>query len=123
MLQLLRRSGVVLATMLALTLASCGEQDKSRLSDAELHLNPQQAAGRRVYRAYCSGCHEAYLSRKLDGPSLKSLYGKKYLPSGQPANDERIRHVIVQGRLTMPGFADVLSAEEVNALIAYLHTL
>ena len=106
-----------------LLLAGCSERDKSKLTDAELHLTPQQAAGRGIYRLNCSGCHEAYTSRKLDAFSLKGLYGKQYLPSGQPANDERIRNVIERGRLTMPGFRDILSPEETDALIAYLHTL
>ena len=108
---------------LCLLLAACAEQDKSKLSDAELHLTAQQATGRHLYRQYCSGCHEAYSSRKLDAFSLKGLYGKRYLPSGQPANDDRVRHVIEQGRLTMPAFRDILSPEETEALMAYLHTL
>lgn len=109
--------------MFCLLLAGCAEKDKSKLSDAELHLTPQQAAGRRAYRQNCAGCHEAYTSRKLDAFSLRGLYSKQYLPSGQPANDERIRNVIERGRLTMPAFRDSISPEETDALIAYLHTL
>ena len=93
------------------------------MTDAELHLTPQQAAGRHVYRQYCSGCHEAYTSRKLDAFALKGLYSKQYMPSGQPANDERVRHVIEQGRLTMPAFRDLLTPQDTDNLIAYLHTL
>ena len=113
-----------LAIALALLLfAACSEADKSNLSDAELHLNPPQAAGRRIYRQYCAACHEPYLSRNLNSFPLKGVFSKPYLPSGQPANDERVRAVIERGRGIMPSFGDRLSPQDVDALLAYLHTL
>lgn len=102
-------------------LAACDTQ--VRKSDAELGLNPQQAAGRHIYDARCGMCHEAYSSKPLRGPSLQGLYKKPYMPSGTPANDDRVREVILLGRSKMNGFGRVLSPQQVDELIAYLHTL
>ena len=60
-------------------------------SDAELGLNAQQAAGRRLYDQYCDRCHEPYSSRDKKGRSLQGVFKKQFLPqSGMPANDERV---------------------------------
>lgn len=104
-----------------LLLAGC--QVERRKSDAELGLTPVQASGRRLYDQRCGGCHEPYSSRDLRGPSLQGLFRKKEMPSGTPANDERVREVIEMGRAKMPGFGRVLTPQQVDELMAYLHTL
>lgn len=106
----------------ALALAAC-ETDKSHWTDAQLHLTAQQAQGRRIFDSYCSGCHAAYTSKKLVGPSLRELSKKRAMPSGAPPTDERVSAVIMRGRLTMPAFGGVLEQSDVDALLAYLHTL
>jgi mono/diheme cytochrome c family protein len=92
-------------------------------TDAELGLNTQQAHGRRVFEQRCQECHFAYISRNLHGPSLQGLYKKQFMPSGTPANDERLRDVIILGRSKMPAFGRVLTERQVEDLLAYLHTL
>jgi mono/diheme cytochrome c family protein len=114
----LRSSLIVLLSCLML-----GCQAEPRKSDAELGLTPAQAIGRHVFDANCARCHEPYSSRGLHGPSLHNLYKKQYLPSGMPANDERIAEVIVRGRAKMPAFGNSLSEAQVEALLAYLKTL
>ena len=105
-------------------LAAIGcEKDRSSWSDAQLGLNAQQARGRRSYDARCANCHEAYVDRPRNGPSMKDLYQKKYLPSGAPANDERVSDAILLGRPNMPGYRTVMSEQEMADLMAYLHTL
>lgn len=105
-----------------LLLAGCDVE--RRKSDAELGLNPQQAAGRHVYDQYCDRCHSAYSSRGRKGPSLKGVFKKPFLSqSGMPANDERVGEIIRIGRNKMDGFGNVLNDEQVKDLIAYLHTL
>jgi mono/diheme cytochrome c family protein len=95
-----------------------------RKSDAELGLNAQQAAGRRVYDQYCDRCHEPYSSRDKKGRSLHGVFKKQFLPqSGMPANDERVGEIVVSGRNMMPSFGQVLSPEQIQGLLAYLHTL
>jgi len=40
-----------------------------------------------------------------------------------PANDDRARDIIKDGRNKMRGFGNVLTDEQINDLLAYLHTL
>jgi len=121
-LQLVPAASLALFCWLAL-LASFGCQAEPRKTDAELGLNPTQAIGRRVFDANCARCHQPYSTRGLHGPSLHNLYRKQYLPSGMPANDERITEVIVHGRAKMPAFGNTLSDPQLEALLAYLKTL
>ncbi|HEX6879405.1 MAG TPA: cytochrome c [Terriglobales bacterium] len=94
-----------------------------RKSDAELGLNPQQAAGRRVYDQNCIRCHEPYSSRSLQGPSLKGIFQRKYFPSGLPANDDRMSDIILMGKAKMPSFRPAINDQQLKDLLAYLHTL
>jgi mono/diheme cytochrome c family protein len=101
-----------------------GCEIQRRRSDAELGLTPRQAAGRHIYDQYCDRCHLPYSSKKRQGPSLKGVFKREELPvSGMPANDDRVKDVIRMGRNKMDGFANVLTDEQINDLLAYLHTL
>ncbi|HKM86735.1 MAG TPA: cytochrome c [Terriglobales bacterium] len=114
------RASVVIVALLAL--AGCDVE--RRKSDAELGLNPQQAAGRQLYDNYCDRCHEPYSSRGKKGPSLKGVFKHQYLSlSGLPANDERMTDIVKYGRAKMEGFGQVMTDEQIKELIAYLHTL
>ncbi len=95
-----------------------------RRSDAELGLNAQQSAGRRIYDDRCDRCHEPYSTRGKKGPGLKGIFQHKYLSlSGLPANDERVTDIIRLGRNEMPGYSQTLNAQDIQDLLAYLHTL
>jgi mono/diheme cytochrome c family protein len=101
-----------------------GCEVERRRSDAELGLIPQQASGRHLYDQYCDRCHAPYSSRKRQGPSLKGAFKKQYFSaSGMPANDDRATEIIRYGRDKMPGYAQVLTQDQINDLLAYLHTL
>ena len=94
-----------------------------RKTDAELGLNPEQAYGRRVYDARCAECHYAYSKRDLRGPSLAGLFKHPYMKNGIPANDDRVTDIILLGRSKMPAFQQKLTPQQLDALMAYLHTL
>ncbi len=103
---------------------STGCEVERRKSDAELGLNPQQASGRHIYDQYCDRCHAPYSSRNRQGPSLERIFKRQYLPaSGMPANDQRVGDIIRFGRNKMEGFSQVLTQEQIDDLLAYLHTL
>ena len=105
-----------------LTLVGCDVE--RRKSDAELGLNPQQAAGRKLYDNYCDRCHEPYSSRGKKGPSLKGVFKRQYLSlSGLPANDDRMTDIVKYGRSKMEGFGQDMTDQQIKDLIAYLHTL
>ena len=86
-------------------------------------LTSQEAQGHALYQHDCANCHYANQTGDLHGPSLFGMYRKKYLPSGAPATDARVTPVIQQGRNMMPGFGNQLSDEQLQDLLAYLHTL
>jgi mono/diheme cytochrome c family protein len=118
--------GILLATLavlLALAMVS-GCDVERRKSDAELGLNPQQSAGRKLYDSHCDRCHEPYSTRGKKGPGLKGVFQNKYLSlSGLPANDERVSDIVRLGRNEMPGYSQTLSSQDLQDLLAYLHTL
>jgi len=114
---------VLIATvsLVAILLSACDVEP--RKTDAELGLNPQQAAGRRVYDARCAECHFAYSKSNLKGPSLNGLFKRQFMRNGMPANDDRVSDIILLGRAKMPAFQNKLTQQQLNDLMAYLHTL
>jgi len=108
----------------AIVLFAMGCNVERRKTDAELGLNPEQAAGRKIYDSDCARCHEPYSTRGKKGPGLKGVFKHQYLSlSGLPANDERVTDIIRLGRGEMPGFSQTMDQEQLQELLAYLHTL
>ena len=102
-----------------LLLAACN----SSASGTGHKLTSAEARGKRIFDAYCTSCHDAFSTSPRQGPGLKGLFRKQYLPSGLPSNDEHVRRTIVTGRKNMPPFDKVLDEDQVDHVIAYLHTL
>jgi mono/diheme cytochrome c family protein len=86
-------------------------------------LTASEVHGERLYKASCAACHHADSTAPLNGPGLQGVFKAHYLPSGAPANDERVHEVIVRGRRNMPGFGQILDDAQVRDIIAYLRTL
>ena len=118
------RAGVFVFLALLMVAGLVGCDVERRKSDAELGLNEQQGAGRKVYDRYCDQCHEPYSSGGKKGPTLKGVFKKQYLSeSGLPANDERVGEIVRFGRSKMPAFGRELSDQQIQDLLVYLHTL
>jgi mono/diheme cytochrome c family protein len=83
-------------------------------------LAPQSKVeeGKTLFADNCTRCHV-----DGDAPSLDGLFKGKVLPSGAAATDENVRDKILHGGDIMPGFQDKLTSAQVDALMAYLHTL
>ena len=106
--------------MLACVLVGC----KSTPPPTPLNLlNAQQMRGHAVYQAHCAICHNDRKDAPLNGPSMVGVFKKRYLPSGAPANDERVSATILHGRNMMPAQGNVLDQQDLEDLLAYLHTL
>ena len=108
-----------------LLLLACAQQDVSlyrRLLRCR-ELNAQQLRGHDVFRARCGVCHYDRQGGGLHGPSLAGIFKKQYLPSGAAANDERVTAAILHGRGLMPAMGNTLDAQDLDDLVAYLHTL
>lgn len=108
--------------LIAITIFTACDSEP-RKTDAELGLNAEQASGRRVYDARCAECHYAYSKHDLRGPSLNGLFKHPYMKNGMPANDERVTDIIFLGRAKMPAFQQKLTQQQLDELLAYLHTL
>ena len=86
-------------------------------------LNAQQMRGYYVFQQTCRQCHSDRVSQPLNGPSLRGVFKKQYLPSGAPANDDRVLSTVVNGYGIMPPMGRSLSQQDADDVLAYLHTL
>ena len=86
-------------------------------------LNAQQMHGHAVFQARCAECHNDRRNRPLHGPSMVGVFKRPSLPSGAPANDERARATIVNGHGMMRGMGNSMDQQDIDDLLAYLHTL
>jgi mono/diheme cytochrome c family protein len=80
------------------------------------------AKGKQVFEQ-CSVCHNADTDEKKIGPSLKGLFKKDKLVNGKKVTEENVREKINTGGNGMPSYADMLSKEDKDNVIAYLKTL
>ncbi|MGC9197967.1 MAG: c-type cytochrome [Acidobacteriaceae bacterium] len=85
-------------------------------------LNAQQRRGYQDFHIYCSQCHDDRDADSLHGPPLLGVFKQPYLPSGAPANDERVVATIRDGHGLMPPI-DMMDSQQMQDLLAYLHTL
>jgi mono/diheme cytochrome c family protein len=86
-------------------------------------LTASEVHGERLYKTTCAACHHADSAAPLNGPGMQGIFKARYLPSGAPANDERVHEVIVRGRRNMPGFGQVFDETQIRDIIAYMRTL
>jgi mono/diheme cytochrome c family protein len=117
-----KKLGVIPLLAAALALVACDAPEPLK-TDAELGLNPTQAAGHHIFDHKCASCHAAYSTHIYKGPSLQGIFKKPYLHTGAPANDDRVQDIIEIGHNKMPAFGRVLTQQQIDDVIAYLHTL
>lgn len=86
-------------------------------------LTPQQAEGKHLYAGRCAHCHEDNdLALKKVPPDLHNLFSHSTLPSGIAATDANVVRQVLVGKGMMPGFAGRFTQDQMDALLAYLHT-
>jgi mono/diheme cytochrome c family protein len=85
-------------------------------------LNAQQAHGHVVFQTRCGQCHYDRATGSLHGPPLLGVFKKQYLPSGAPANDDRVSATVLHGHGLMPANPN-LDPQDLDDVLAYLHTL
>jgi mono/diheme cytochrome c family protein len=114
------RTRTILAyvSIAAAAIAGCRSLPPSK---PESQFTEQEARGAEVYRQNCAKCHYPTNTHSLHGPGLQAITKVKAMPSGAPPTDERLTSVILRGRNMMP--ATQLSEDQLNDLLAYLHTL
>src|SRR5579863_7705330 len=94
------------------------------LAGSSLYAQKGDAAKGKEVFDQCSVCHNADSTEKKMGPGLKGLFKKGKLESnGKPVNDANVLGKIEEGGNGMPGYKDMLTADEKANLLAYLKTL
>jgi Cytochrome c2 len=96
-----------------------GAQNSSTKSNSKAG---DPAKGKEVFEQ-CSVCHNADTPEKKIGPSLKGLFKQQKLVNGKPVTEANVREFINNGGNGMPSYADMLSKEDKDNVIAYLKTL
>jgi mono/diheme cytochrome c family protein len=86
-------------------------------------LNAQQMHGHTVFQARCAQCHYDRKDKPLHGPPMVGVFKRPSLPSGAPANDERVTATILHGHGLMPAMGNTMDQQDLDDLLAYLHTL
>lgn len=87
-------------------------------------MSAQELHGQRIFAGACAVCHRADSTDPLNGPGLKGLYKKPYLPvSGLKVSDQQIIETIKHGRKNMPPMGGLMDDRQLADLLAYLKTL
>jgi cytochrome c len=102
------------AVLVAGMMAQLNAQGKAKPGDA--------AKGKDVFDQ-CSVCHNADSTETKVGPGLKGLFKMEKLVNGKPVTEANVRDFINTGGNGMPSYADQLSDQDKNDIIAYLKTL
>jgi cytochrome c2 len=107
-------AGSLLFSAALIVSAASGQNSTSGKGDA--------AKGKAVFEQ-CSVCHNVDSPEKKMGPSLQGLFKKKTMTTGKPVTDANVMTQINNGGNGMPAYSDMLSAEDKDNLLAYLHTI
>ena len=82
--------------------------------------------GKEIWYMKCWICHNDYTREANDpkvapvAPTLKELYKRPVLLSGQPVNDDTVKAKIRGGGPNMPGYQYVLTDKDLTDLVDYL---
>lgn len=111
---MVRRKVLWVIVCMALAVSGC----RSRPS-----LTQQEAEGKHLYQIRCAHCHEDNdQALKKIPPDLHFIFSRETLLNGSPANDAKVRQIVLAGKGMMPAFAGRFTDEQMAALLAYLHT-
>lgn len=106
--------------LMALAVAGCRHYPAPVPID---QLNAQQTAGHQTFNAHCAQCHYERVDQPKQGPSLASIFHKPSLHSGAAATDERVTSTIINGHGLMPPMGNQVDEQQIQDLLAYLHTV
>jgi cytochrome c len=86
--------------------------------------NGSATHGKEVFDKKCGVCHYADSDAKKIGPGLKGLAKRgTFTVNDAKVTDEALKTWIENGDTLMPPFKDVLEAEQIKDVIAYVKTL
>src|SRR5437879_1166849 len=70
----IRRTNLCLCALAAISLLLVACDVELRKTDAQLGLNPQQAAGRHIFDKHCERCHTAYSTHGKNLQDFQSIF-------------------------------------------------
>lgn len=111
---------VGMGLMLAAGVAGCRGAAKPVPLD---QLNAQQARGHAVFQARCAVCHNDRADEPRNGPALLGVFKKSSLHSGAAATEERVTATVMRGHGAMPAMGNQVDDQDMQDLLAYMHTL
>src|SRR5438876_3209517 len=77
--------------------------------------------GKEIYFYKCRVCHNEYTrAAGTPAPTLRDLYKRPRLISGQPVNDQTVAEKIKNGGPSMPGFQYALNDKDLADLVSFL---
>src|SRR5438477_357648 len=74
----IRRTNLCLCALAATSLLLVACAVELRKTDAQLGLNPQQAAGSHIFDEHCERCHSAYSTRAKNRPCMKGVFKRQF---------------------------------------------
>ena len=87
-------------------------------------LSAAAAKGKEVFDQKCSICHFADSSNRKIGPGLKGLSKRgTFSVNSKKVTTENLTIWIESGDSLMPPFKDVLDAQQIKDVVAYVKTL
>lgn len=117
---------IALSIFVFLTLAACGDNSKA------IVLTAQEENGKLLFSQNCAACHATSADLVIVGPSLAGI---KERAENQVAEQDGFDYInesiLIPGAFVNEGFTDlmpatfgeILTVEEIEALIAYLYVL
>src|SRR5437762_6750485 len=80
------------------------------------------ARGEVIYYYKCWFCHNDYArAAGTPAPSLKDIFGRTTLVTGEPVSDDNVARQIRNGSAQMPAYGTALKDADIADLLAYLH--
>ncbi len=119
-------SFVAVAILAAATAAAASQtQHSSKKAPAKSSASPAEVAiGKAVFQQKCSVCHYDSSDAKKIGPGLKGLNKRgTFTVNGNKVTNESLKEWIDTGDTLMPPFKEVLTPEQLKAVVAYVRTL
>ena len=115
-------SGVLVMGLGMMAMAGVGCRPTSKPLPLD-QLSAGQAQGHVVFQTRCAQCHYDRVDQPRNGPSLLGVFKKTELHSGAAATDERVTATVMHGHGAMPAMGNVVDEQDMQDLLAYLHTL
>jgi mono/diheme cytochrome c family protein len=117
--------GVVLVTAMAWRMLR-QRSLPARSSAAPASRDPV-ARGRQAYFKHCEVCHSPDSEDAANGPSLMGYFSRPptKLSDGTlfPRTDEAVRGITLKGTRNMPPLDKEVTAQELDDILVYMHTL